>query len=59
MNLIEYEGLEKFWDKNNEPPEKKEPKILFPDVERTSDDYIQEPDIYTCWRGSQIPRWMQ
>ena len=53
FNLVEAEGLQDVWDLEPEPHQPESP-FIFPEQERSSDDYIYEPDDYICWRGARI-----
>ena len=57
FNLVEAEGLQDVWDLEPEPHQ--EPRLfIFPEQERSSDDYVYEPDKYICWQGTRFPQWM-
>jgi hypothetical protein len=57
FNLVEAEGLQDVWDLEPEPPAPQR-AFIFPEQERSSNDYINEPDAWLCWRGTRFPQWM-
>jgi hypothetical protein len=59
MNLVEMEGLQDVWESTIDYPQDKIcARVLFPDIERASEDYITQPETLICWQGTRIPQWM-
>ena len=67
MSFLEFENINSpgLWDaeaikklqETSEPAQRAEVD-LFPDRERTSDDYLPEPPQFELWQGTRFPQWM-